>query len=122
MDVEHVAVVLGTARVIAVAQMHEVLDRDQEAALPPPPKEIGRANAVDAESAKGLREAAVARRPDIAAARMHARAEAQRVERASRESYPDLTVSTSYNSMWDMPEHRWMVGLSFNLPIQTGRR
>jgi outer membrane protein TolC len=24
--------------------------------------------------------------------------------------------------MWDMPEHRWMVGLSFNLPVQTGRR
>jgi outer membrane protein TolC len=24
--------------------------------------------------------------------------------------------------MWDMPEHRWMVGLGFNLPLQTGRR
>jgi outer membrane protein TolC len=24
--------------------------------------------------------------------------------------------------MWDMPEHRWMVGLSFTLPVQTGRR
>jgi outer membrane protein TolC len=33
-----------------------------------------------------------------------------------------MAVSTSYNSMWDMPEHRWMVGLGFNLPIQTGRR
>ena len=24
--------------------------------------------------------------------------------------------------MWDMPEHRFMVGLGFNLPVQTGRR
>jgi cobalt-zinc-cadmium efflux system outer membrane protein len=24
--------------------------------------------------------------------------------------------------MWDMPEHRWMVGLGFNLPIFSGRR
>jgi outer membrane protein TolC len=24
--------------------------------------------------------------------------------------------------MWDMPAHRWMIGLGFNLPLQTGRR
>ena len=24
--------------------------------------------------------------------------------------------------MWDTPEHRWTVGLSFNLPVQLGRR
>jgi outer membrane protein TolC len=24
--------------------------------------------------------------------------------------------------MWDTPEHRWTVGLGFNLPVQTGRR
>jgi outer membrane protein TolC len=24
--------------------------------------------------------------------------------------------------MWDMPEHRWMVGLGFNLPILSGKR
>jgi outer membrane protein TolC len=28
----------------------------------------------------------------------------------------------SYNSMWAMPEHQWMVGVSLNLPIQLGRR
>lgn len=69
-----------------------------------------------------LETEAVNHRPDIAGARQHARAEEARAERAERESYPDVTVSTSYNSMWDAPEHRWMVGLSFNLPVQTGRR
>jgi outer membrane protein TolC len=29
---------------------------------------------------------------------------------------------TSYNSMWDAPEQRWMVGVGLNLPIQLGRR
>jgi outer membrane protein TolC len=24
--------------------------------------------------------------------------------------------------MWDMPQHRWMVGLGFNLPLELGRR
>ena len=70
----------------------------------------------------GLESEAIDRRPDIAGARQRARAEEARAERAERESYPDVTVSTSYNSMWDMPEHRWMVGLGFNLPIQAGRR
>jgi len=69
-----------------------------------------------------LEAEAVERRPDIAAAREHARAEQARADRASRESFPDVTVSTSFNSMWDTPEHRWMVGLGFNLPLQTGRR
>jgi outer membrane protein TolC len=51
-----------------------------------------------------------------------ARAQQARVDRADRDAYPDVTVSTSYNSMWDMPEHRWMVGLGFNLPIWSGGR
>jgi cobalt-zinc-cadmium efflux system outer membrane protein len=69
-----------------------------------------------------LEAEAVDRRPDIVAAREHARAQQARADRGSREYLPDVTVSTSFNSMWDMPEHRWMVGLGFNLPVQTGRR
>ena len=76
----------------------------------------------DLSASARLDSEAVDRRPDIAGARQRARAEEARAERAARESYPDVTVSTSYNSMWDTPEHRWTVGLSFNLPIQTGRR
>ena len=81
--------------------------------MAPPPGE-GEAGRLEAE--------AVDRRPDIAAAREHARAEQARADRGARESFPDFTVSTSYSSMWDMPEHRWMVGLSFNLPVPGGRR
>ncbi|MEO8799695.1 MAG: TolC family protein [Polyangiaceae bacterium] len=61
-------------------------------------------------------------RPEIEAARQRARAEQARGRRAERDSYPDVTVSTSYNSMWAMAEHRWMVGLGVDLPIQLGRR
>jgi outer membrane protein TolC len=72
--------------------------------------------------ASRLEAEAVDRRPDIVAAREHARAQQARADRGSREYLPDVTVSTSFNSMWDTPEHRWMVGLGFNLPVQTGRR
>jgi len=117
---EHDAVILASHRDVVIAQMNELLHRAPEAPLPPPPTEL--AAPADARDAKRLEEEAASRRPEIAAAAEHAKAEAARAERASRDAYPDLVVSTSYNTMWDMPEHRWMVGLGFNLPIQGTRR
>ncbi len=119
---EHDAVVLASQRDIAVAQMNELLHRDPELPLPPPPKELRLAPMPDVKDARRLAGDAVERRPEIVAARKHAEAERARVDKAARDYYPDVTVSTTYNSMWDMPEHRWMVGLGLNLPIQTAWR
>ena len=119
---EHDAVTLASQRDITVAEMNELLHRDPELPLPPPPKELPVNGAPEARSSAQLADEAVKRRPEIEAMRLRARGEQARADRAGRESYPDLTASTSYNSMWDMPEHRWMVGLSVNVPIQLGRR
>ena len=118
---EHDTAILRSQRDVTVAQMNELLHRAPELPLPPPPSELPLPRALERDS-KRLEAEALQQRTDIAAARHHARAEQARADRAGREYYPDFTVSTSYNSMWDMPEHRWMVGLGFNLPIQTGRR
>src|SRR5262249_52424561 len=119
---EHDAVILASKRDVAVAQMNELLHRDPELPLPPPSKELTVGAAPDRREAGRLGKEAVERRPEIEAARLHVPAEQARSERAEREAFPDITLSTSYNSMWDMPEHRWMVGLALNLPIQVGRR
>jgi cobalt-zinc-cadmium efflux system outer membrane protein len=119
---EHDAVILASQRDVAVAQMNELLHRDPSQPLPPPPRELSLSHDASGGGLQQLENEASNKRPEIEAARMHARAEMARADRAGRESYPDVTVSTSYNSMWDMPEHRWMVGLSLNLPIQLGRR
>ncbi|MEO7110524.1 MAG: TolC family protein [Polyangiaceae bacterium] len=119
---EHAAVTLESDREVVMAQMNELLHRDPEAALPPPTKDIALPQLPGAADGKRFGEEAVARRPEIQSDRFHALAEKARAERAERESYPDLTVSTSYSSMWAMPEHRWMVGLGLNVPIQLGRR
>jgi outer membrane protein TolC len=119
---EHDAVVLATKRDVTVAQMNELLHRAPDAPLPPPAKDLTPAPAPEPADAQRLEKEAIERRPDIVSARQHARAEQARADRAGREYLPDVTVSTSYNSMWDMPEHRWMVGLGFNLPVQIGRR
>ena len=119
---EHDAVTLASDRDVTIAQMNELLHREPALSLPPPTKDIVVSAVPDLREAGRLGQEAATRRPEIEAARHHAQAEQARAQRAERESYPDLTVSTSYNSMWDMPEHRWMVGLGFNLPVQLGRR
>jgi cobalt-zinc-cadmium efflux system outer membrane protein len=124
---EHDTIILASERDVTVARMNELLHRDPELPLPPPPGDLPPPNDVqpapaEVVASERLETEAMNRRPDIAGARQRARAEQAQAERSERESYPDVTVSTSYNSMWDTPEHRWMVGLSFNLPVQTGRR
>jgi outer membrane protein, heavy metal efflux system len=119
--IEHHAVVLATDRDVAIAQMNELLHRDPDAPLPPPPGDIDLPPTRD-RAVSDLGAEAAQQRPEVRAARDRAEAEIARAKRAQREWYPDLTLSTSYNSMWPMPEMRWMVGVAFNLPVQSGRR
>jgi outer membrane protein TolC len=118
---EHDSVILASQRTVTLAQMNELLHRAPELSLPPLPVELGAPGDPALDPASAERDAAQ-NRPDIQAAQQRARAEQVRAQRAERESYPDVTLSTSYSSMWDMPQHRWMVGLGLALPIQTGRR
>ena len=37
------------------------------------------------------------------------------------ENKPDFGIMGSYSSMWTDPEHRWMVGVSVNLPVWRKR-
>ena len=119
---EHDTAILASQRDITVAQMNELLHRAPELPLAPPPSELPMPTIPSTGETEHLETDAVAHRSEITAAHQRAQGAQARADRAAREYYPDVTVSTSYNSMWDMPEHRWMVGLGFNLPIQTGRR
>ncbi|MGE0872855.1 MAG: TolC family protein [Kofleriaceae bacterium] len=110
-----------TDRKIAAASINGLLHRDPAAALPPPPKELGSAGdrTLDEHT---LVEAALRDRPEV-------RGQTARIERgeaagrlADRASIPDLGVMASYDSMWGMQEHRWMVGLSIDVPLARGKR
>jgi outer membrane protein TolC len=118
---ERDSAVLAAQRDVVMAQMNELLHRDPSAPLSPPPKELPLPPVPDVRDAKTLDKEA-ASRPDIMAVRERAQAQQARADRADHEYYPDITLNTSYSSMWDMPEHRWMVGVGFNLPIWTGAR
>jgi outer membrane protein TolC len=123
LHLEHDAVLLASEHDVTLAQMNDLLHRAPELPLPPPPQELPPISTeVRPLDARQLAEQAAQRRPEIAATQQQAQAQQARAERAELESYPDLTLSTSYNSMWDMAQHRWMVGVGLNLPIQTERR
>ena len=115
------ALALGAQRDVTTAQMNELLHRPPEQPLPPPPDELPAPPEPDAAAAQ-LARLALQTRPELLALEQRARAQQARAERAVREAYPDLTLSTSYNSMWDMPAHRWMVGVSLDVPLQSSAR
>jgi outer membrane protein TolC len=100
-----------------VAQLNRLLHRAPEATLPPPPDELVVATAPAGTSTE-LQELALRQRPQREASAARIRAARGKVAVAERAFFPDFEVMGSYNSMWDMPEHRWMVGVSFEVPIQ----
>jgi outer membrane protein TolC len=122
-QLEYEAVALATRREVAVAQINALLHRAPDAHLAPPPAELALESPEDAQDLAELPAAgAISGRPDIGMARARVRVERARAEVAEQAFYPDLTLMTSYSSMWAMPEHRWMAGLALNVPLQRGRR
>ena len=120
-QLEYEAVVLETQRKVAVAQLNALLHRDPNASLPAPPAELPAPVDAGGHDSGGTAHV-LEQRPDIAAARARVRVEDARSQVAEQDAYPDLTLSTSYNSMWDMPEHRWMAGVALNIPLERERR
>jgi outer membrane protein, heavy metal efflux system len=119
---ERDAAMLEAERDVVRAQMNELLHREPDAALAPPVRELASHTATDTRAAAQLQKDAIGHSAEIASARAHARAEAAKAEAAGRDYYPSFTLSTSYSSMWDMPQHRWMVGVGVNVPLPTERR
>ena len=112
-------VMLETQRATIVARLDGLLHRAPDAPLPAPaPVQpvVAEPPSLDAL----LRTAA--ERPDALAASERIAGNTARVESAERAFYPDVEVMASYDSMWDMPEHRWMLGVGVEVPLQRGKR
>lgn len=122
-QLERATLELATARDLSTAQMNQLLNRDPALTLPPPTEALdGLDDTPEIAAVKKLATEAIRSRPEIAATRSQARAYALRADLAGREYFPSITLTTSYNSMWDMTEHRWMVGAGLNVPLPNERR
>jgi cobalt-zinc-cadmium efflux system outer membrane protein len=112
---------LETQRVEVIAQLNALLHRSPDASLPSPPAKLELSVAPEGTSEE-LQALALERRPQRDASRARVRAAQAEIAVAKRDYYPDVEVMAGYDSMWDMPEHRWMVGVMVEVPIQRGKR
>jgi cobalt-zinc-cadmium efflux system outer membrane protein len=116
-QLEYDRVALDTERSVIVARLNTLLHRDPEAVLPPPPADLPPPSASSEADVRTL-----AQRPDITTARAKIRIAGARIRIAEQSTLPDLLLSTTYNSMWAMPEHRWLAGVEIDLPLPRERR
>jgi outer membrane protein TolC len=119
--VQHDHVVLGAERRVVVARLNALLRRPAHAPLPSPPGALDDL-VTPAGNAEELAAEAVRTRPETSSAAARIDAAESGAALARREYFPDFGVGASYSTMWDMPEHRAMAGISINVPLQLGRR
>lgn len=117
---EHQLISLERMRRVSQARLNTLLHRAPEATLPPPPEQLDRPRALP--DASTLRDRAVNARPELQSLAQRLEAKRAARELARKEYYPDVTVMGVYNSMWDVNEHRWMIGAGINVPLQLDRR
>ena len=118
--IEHDKIMLISEREVIEGRINALLHRAPAAVLPPPPLHMEILGTADVELAS-LQDMAM-HRAEVAAADARIDAADATARLARREYLPDFGAGASYNSMWDDPEHRVMVGVSLNLPLQFGRR
>jgi len=115
----HAEVVLESDRRTLTAQLNALLHRPPRAPLPPPPDDPGPLPTEDTAEAPAL--ALASARPELAAQRAEIAARRTAVALEKLDFHPDFEVMASYNSMWGMTEHQWMVEVGINLPIRRQR-
>jgi outer membrane protein TolC len=113
-------VTLERMREVAVARLNTLMHLPPDAPLPPPPRELTVAGALPETPA--LREAAVARRPDLKALADRIAAEQAALALARKEFGPDVEVMAAYDTFWQERQLRPQIGVRLNLPVRTARR
>ncbi len=109
-----------TERRVAIASINGLLHRDLDAPLPPAPAQLVPTS--ESFDAATLTERALRDRPEVRSQDAKLRQGSSARELADRTGTPDLGIMASYDSMWDMPEHRWMIGVSIDVPLARERR
>jgi outer membrane protein TolC len=117
----HQRVVLESERKVIRAQINGLLHQRPELELPAPRQRMTPPS-IEVPQTEGLQQAALGRRPELHAARSQLRAAGSAVELAKRDYSPEIGLMGEYNSMWAEKEHRWMTGVSLNLPLQIRSR
>lgn len=101
------------------AQINALLNRDTTTPLPAP-IDIPTPKAVPALA--DLERHALDAHPEFRRLDSKIAATAAQVTLAEKAFYPDFRFSAGYNSLWDEPDKRPIVGLSINIPLDRSKR
>jgi len=107
---------LEAERRVTQARLNALLHRRPELPLPPPPTRLPEPAPLDRNVS--LQDAAVAARPALAGLDAMVRVRQAGRDLALLDQRPGVELMGSYNSMWMDTEHRWIVGVSIELPIR----
>lgn len=105
---------------VVVARINTLLHRNADHSLPSPPAHLKQIP--DTPPAPELQEAAILRRPDLAAIDARIRAEQANVALAAKEFYPDFEFTGKYDAFWQERPLRPSFGVSMNVPIYREKR
>jgi len=112
---EHRDIELERQRKEVLVSLNTLLQRQPDAALPPPSALPDASNALP--TAAELRAAALQARPELRALDARIQADRQRLALAEQDTLPDFKLSAGYNSLWMRDEQRFTVGIGINLPL-----
>lgn len=112
LELERERLMLERQRRAAVAVLNRLLHRPPDADLPPPPAHLTVAP----------RGEAAAEHPRQRAAKARIRARQTDIVGADLAFYPDFSVMGSYESLWDVWQYRWLIGVGIEIPLQRDKR
>jgi cobalt-zinc-cadmium efflux system outer membrane protein len=112
---------LEAQRDMVRAELNGLLHRSPRATLPPPPPELTVRTTLPPPGEE-LEALALRQRPELAGTEAERAGRRAAVDLARKSYYPEVALMASYSSMWDEAPHRYMVGVSVNLPLFLDKR
>jgi len=115
---EHRGIVLERTLQVATARLNTLIGRDARRSLPPPDGLPLESFFPDKET---LLQKTLERNPAIKSAHSRIEAANASAKLAEAQSYPDFTITGSYNRAWMTNELRPFVGVALNIPLPSDR-
>lgn len=102
-----------------LARINALLNRPPDTPLPP----AARMGALPEPPAfEALKTLTLARHPELERLDARVLANQSRVTLAEKAFYPDFQLGVGYNSLWDAPDKRPILGVTINVPLDRGKR
>ena len=119
-ELDHHAIMFVHQRALAIARLNYLLHQPSDHPLPPPP--LALPEPIPISDARQLTTLALAQRSDLCAAQARVRQADARSGLVGLQDLPEVSLSVGYDTMWNDPNMRLMVGVEVALPLNRDAR